>query len=215
MVDKKKRKKVLIIVRGASPYHFKNRFFEKIKRYLMRKLASESGILAEGYGQMINFFKKDYKTIETLKWHGNIWEHPDIKPPIEELDKIVKRYRKFQIDIIAVSIGGAITEKVLSKNKKIKVNKLIYLGAVHQKSKHNFSNVAQTINIYSMKDKFFFLVNNIYHGIGGAIISGKNVFNIVLNGIAHDKWCRNIALNEKFLKHKHLYDLYRDLLLSE
>ncbi len=214
MKNKKAQKRVLIIVRGASPYHFKDKTAEKAKRYLMKSLASEAGIVAEGYKQMTDFFKEDYKTIETLRWNGNIWQHPNINPPMNELDKLVKKYKNFNIDIIAVSVGGAITEKVLTENKNIKINKLIYLGAIHQKENHDFKNVKQTINVYSAKDKFFFLVNDIYKGIGGAIISGKNVINLALNGIAHDKWCRNIALNEKFLKHKRLYELYRDLLLS-
>ena len=211
----KNKKEVLIIVRGASISYPKNKFVQKIERSFLRGLTSEVGIADEDYAKMARFFEKNYKNIETLRWDGDIWKNPSISLPIKELDRLIKKYKKSQIDIIAVSLGGLIAQKAISQNKNAKVNKLLYIGAVHGKENHNIKNIGLIFNIYSGRDKVFTLLNDLYNGIEGGVIHGENVVNICLKEIAHEDWCKNLALKDKSLKRMPLFEFYKDLLLKD
>jgi len=208
MKTKKKRKKVLLIVQGFWPVKFKNKFVERIRNLIVRKAA----IFNSDYDHLAEYFRKDYDIIEIFRWQSRLTKKELIKAT-DEFEKMLRKYKGEYIDLISVSMGGKISQNVLARNKNIKIHQILYIGAIHH-GNHEFENVKSAINVYSPVDKVFFYVNDIYEGLGNAFLQGKNVINIALNGIAHDKWCRNVPLNEKFLKHKHLYDLYRDLLLS-
>lgn len=213
-IKEKKQKRVLIIIRGAKPVHFKNKLLEDARNFVFNKLTSTIGLMNESYEKLAKFFKKDYSIVELLKWNGKITNDPALREPIGELSRLLKKYSNKNIDIIAVSLGGFIAEKTLSQINGIKIKNLLYIGAVHD-DKYNNQKISRMINVYSKKDKMFFFTNDIYDGKGNHELNGKNVVNVAFNNVAHDELCSNIELREAGYGGKRLYEVYRDLLMQK
>jgi hypothetical protein len=210
-MEKKKKLKVLIIVRGLVPPHFKNHLAENTKNYVLNKLTSQRGIITKDYYRLAKYFKKYYDVVEVLDWDGNLIKNPTCSKPIKNLKELFNKYKKESIDIIAVSLGGFIFQKTLSEIKDIKIQKVLYIGAVHN-GKHLLKNVKKVINVYSTFDKMYFFANNLYEGVGNTFLNGKNVWNLSLDNISHNKLLSNILIKEPTINKKRLCDLYRSLL---
>jgi hypothetical protein len=127
-------KKILIIVRGAKPLKFKNKFLEAIRSFYFRKLTSDRGILDKDYRGLFNYLEKDYDNVELVKWNGELL-NGDFSDAILELDDLIKKYQGKKIDVVGISLGGLISQRVLLYNKKIKIRKLLLVGAVFREKK--------------------------------------------------------------------------------
>jgi len=208
-----KKKKVLIIVHGAWRVHLKNGTAKKVLASALDLLTSKRGITRRDYRYLADYLGRNYDVVESLKWDGKLFEKFDLIPAAQDLEKLLKKYSKDTVDIIAVSVGGFIVTKAL-ENLRMKINKILYLGAVHD-SKHKLKNVKKSINVYSKIDKMFFYANDLYEGIGNAVLKGKNVLNVAFENLRHDELCKNIILEEKSYQNKYLFDLYKNLLLQK
>jgi DNA-binding winged helix-turn-helix (wHTH) protein len=210
-----KKKKVLIIVRGAKPApHFNNGKIEKLRNYILRGLSSKLGILKRSYTKLADYLIENYDSIELLKWDGDIMKNPSLSVPVSELKKLLAKHKYSDIDIIAVSIGGHILEKTFSEKSFNKINKVLYIGAVHN-GRAKLRGINKMINIYSKLDKMFFVSNDLIEGFGNFALKGQNVVNIVLKNIRHDELLHNKKINQADIQEKQLYQLYRNLLLSK
>ena len=133
--------------------------------------------------------------------------------PIAKLNKLLEQNKNCNIDIIAVSLGGHILEKALKNRTFNKIDRVMYIGAIHN-VRHKIRGINKVINVYSEKDKMFFIANDIIEGIGNFILQGKNVINVALKDISHDMLLRNKRLNQKDLHEKYLHNLYLNLLVG-
>ncbi len=211
MTEKKRKQKVLIIVHGAIQPEFKAKPIQRAERFLLGELTSPKGIVMGDYDFLAKALESDYDTVEILKWDGKLFKVRDIEPAIKSLVVLLVKYQDKEVDLIAVSLGGFIVQEALLRNPSLKVNKLLYLGAVH-KGNPNLKNVRQAFNIFSIVDKMFFLANNLYEGIGNAFLRGQNVVNIPLPNVNHDELCKNKTLGTGYLKNKSLFELYKGIL---
>jgi predicted esterase YcpF (UPF0227 family) len=206
-------KKVLIIVRGAKPVRLKNKFYEKIRNFYFRKLTSDRGILDNDYRKLRKFLERDYDIVEMVKWNGEIL-NGDFSDAMLELDDLLKKHQKKKIDVIGISIGGLISQRVLIYNHNIKIRKLLLIGAMFRE-KLNMKNVKKIYNVYSEKDGLFYLANKILTKKQNPILKGKNVQNIILKNIGHNDLCRNKKLHGEKFKEEKLFELYLNLLLEK
>lgn len=213
-MKKEESKKVLIIIHGAWPLRFKNKFLEGARRILFGKLTSEIGILRADYRELASFLKEEYDEVKFLKWDGKVMHNQSILPAIKSLENLLRKYKHSKIDLIAVSLGGYIAQRALKNIPEIKINKIIYLGAVHS-GKHEFKNVNTGINIYSKLDKLFILANNFYVGLGNAFLRGSSIVNIALPDIKHKDLCKNTKITKGIASGFGLFDLYKNLLKND
>lgn len=214
MKIKESKKKILIIVHGVWPFKFKNKFLEKARRVLFRKLTAERGILRGDYKQLADFLKEDYDSINFLKWNGGIILGRDILPAVKRLKNMIKKNKDHDIDIIGVSMGGYITQRALMELQNIGINRVLYVGAVH-KCNHDFKNVKVAINVYSKLDKVFVLANDFYNGLGNAFLKGSSIVNIGLPDVKHEDLCKNTKFNKGIIKDFSLFTFYKNLLKSD
>ena len=135
-----KKRKVLIIIRGAKPApHFESKKIEKVRNVFFSKLSSRHGFVKENYDALAKFFSDSYDKVKQLKWDGDILKNPSLSIPIDELKSIMKKNKNCDIDIIAVSLGGRIIEKAFEQKGANKINQILYIGAVHNiKKKHSW-----------------------------------------------------------------------------
>ena len=206
-------KKILVIVRGARPIKFKNRFYEGIRSFYFRRLTSDRGIMDKDYIYLKRYLENDYDTLEMVKWDGEIF-NGNFSEAILELSDILKKHRKSKIDVVGISLGGLISQRVLLYNEKIKINKLFLIGAIF-KEKKKLANVKKIYNVYSQKDKLYSLVNEILAKRESPLLHGKNVKNVEVGGIAHNDLCRNVKIKNKGFKERRLFELYRNLLIFD
>jgi len=205
-------KKVLIIIRGAKPLdHFKSNLLENSKKLILKKLSTKKGFVKENYLKLAKYLSKYYDKVLLLKWDGDIIKNPSLSIPIQELKQLLKKLKNVDIDIIAVSLGGYILEKALQKKRLNKINKILYIGAVHN-SKQLIGGANKIINVYSTSDNMFFFSNSIVEGFGNFVLKGKNVINIALDNLTHDSLLQNKRIKQYGLKEKSLYELYKNLL---
>ena len=206
----KKKKRVLIIVHGATPFHFKNKFLEHARRIIFKILTAEKGILMKDYKKLGHDLGKHYDSVEFLKWDGRAVPRAKTIPEAKTFERLIKKHSDELIDVVAVSLGGFVVEKGLANFPK-KIQNLLYIGAVHN-GKLVSNKIKKVINVYSKKDKMFKVANEIYEGLGNLALKGENVVNVALNNLNHDELCQNKSLNEPSIKNKNLYDLYSSLL---
>jgi len=205
------KKKVLIIVHGVFPKRFRNNLAENFRSIILSTLTSEGGIKRKDYHKLADYLRQDYDCVELLPWNGKIRRHRDLDPAIKRFVKMLRKYRRWQISIIAVSLGGLIAQEALIQVPEVSVKHLVYIGAVHS-GKHNLKNVRHTFNIYSKIDKMFFFANDIYEGMGNAFLRGEKVINLPLPNIRHGDLCRDLDLDKEFSKEKSLFGFYRRIL---
>jgi pimeloyl-ACP methyl ester carboxylesterase len=203
-----KKKRVLIIVHGFWKPHLQKWFFYPVLKYIADVLTSSRTILRKDYYLLANFLKEDYDEIKLFRWSGKAFIRDK---EIERFEGSLKINNGKTIDIVAVSLGGYLVNNALLRLPKVKINKLLYIGAVHD-GKHILKNVKKVINVYSKVDKLFFVTNELYEGIGNAVLKGENVINIAFEGIRHDALCLNKSINQKNITEKSVYEFYRRLL---
>ncbi len=206
-------KKILVIVRGARPIKFKNKFYEGIRSFYFRRLTSDRGIMDRDYIYLKRYLENDYDTLEMVKWDGEIL-NGDFSEAILELSDILKKYRKSKIDVIGISLGGLISQRVLLYNEKIKINKLLLVGAIF-KEKKKLTNVKKIYNVFSDSDKMYSLVNEILAKRENPLLHGRNVKNVEVCGVAHNDLCKNVKIRNKRFKERRLFELYRSLLVFD
>lgn len=209
-----KRNKILVIVHGGLPRHYKNKILEKARRFLLSELSSPRGILKKDYSGLSKYLEPHYDEVKIFKWDGKLSVSNDIIPASKDLETYLLHRKKHKIDIIAVSLGGFVVQNALEHLKKVKINRLIFVGAVHN-GHHRLKNVQKMINVYSLKDKMFIVANDFYEGFGNMHLEGPNVLNIILKNLRHDELCLNKLLEGEDIPEKSLFDLYKRLLLSE
>jgi len=207
----KNKKRILIIVHGVWRIYFKNKLLDAIEFKILDPLTDSRSMKREDYHRFAEFLKEDYDKIIFFRWSGKPY---GMNGEFRRLSKMLEKYKKEQIDIIAVSLGGKITYKALLNSPKIKINKLLYIGAIHDSHK-KLKNVKKIINVYSNFDKLFFLANNFYVGLGNAFLRGVNVCNKPLENFRHDELLLNKPLKNSKIREKSLYDYYRNLLLGD
>jgi len=205
------KKKVLIIVHGVFPKRFHNRMAENFRSIFLGMLTSERGIKRKDYHKLADYLRNDYDAVELLPWDGKTNRHRDLEPAIKRLVKLLKKYRNWQISIIAVSLGGLIAQEALIQAPEVSVKHLVYIGAVHN-GRHKLKNARKTFNIYSKIDKMFFFANDVYEGMGNAFLKGEKVINLLLPNIRHGDLCRDLDLDKEFSKEKSLFGFYRRIL---
>jgi len=212
-MEKKSKKRVLILVHGATPFRFKNHFLNSIQIKVLQYLSSDKkGITMKDYHALANYLQEHYDQIEILRWDGKIPLRAKNIPESKALVKLLKKHGGGDIDVIAVSLGGYVAERGIAESN-IKINKLLYIGAVHN-SHHTLKNVKKVINVYSLADKMFYVANDLYEGIGNFILKGENVANIALEKIGHSNLGRNVLIADKKFREKYLYELYKRLLFA-
>ena len=205
------KKRVLIIVHGAWPLRFRNKLLEKFRSKILGFLTSDRGITREDYHSFEKTCRKSYDKIEFLRWDGWIFRNPDLMRAETRLVNLLNRNKNNVLDIIAFSLGGIIVQDSLLSSKAIKINRVIFVGAIHNKD-IILKNVKTIFNVYSKTDRMFRFANDLYVGLGNITLIGKNVKNICLDNVSRNDLCRNklIFFNRK--KRIYLYNLYNRLL---
>jgi len=206
----KDKKSVLIIVHGLWKKRLGIRWLDKLIDFFAKELTAGRSIARRDYHEFADFITADYDKIELFRWDGKIYPKLDSIPESERLECLLEKYKNYTIDILAVSLGGLIVEKTL-KYSPIRINKLIYVGAVH-KAYSPLKNVDLIINIYSTIDKMFYFANDVYEGAGNFLLMGENVMNIALRTLKHDELLINKKLDGEAVKEPSLYDFYRHVL---
>jgi hypothetical protein len=210
----KKKKRVLIIMRGIKPLQFENNLFNKTRDFLFGKSNPNIGIPKEHYDDIALFLNKDYDVVEQVKWDGSVFNNPTLSVPINALKNLLGKHKHSDVDILAVSLGGHILERAFTKKGANKINKILYIGAVHRGDR-KIHGVNKFINVYSLTDKVFLWANDVIEGLGNLALKGENVLNIALNGVGHAELLSNKKIKQKGIKEKQLYELYRNLLISK
>jgi hypothetical protein len=207
------RKKVLVMVRGAKPVRFKNNLLEGIRSFYFRKLTSDRGILDKDYIHLRKYLENDYDSVEIVHWNGEIL-NGDFSDAMLELSDILKKNKKNKIDVVGISAGGLISQRVLLYDKHIKINKLLLIGAIFREKKR-LPNVKRIYNVYSEVDKMYSLVNGLLNDRKTPLLIGKNVKNISIKNIAHNDLCRNKKIKDSRRKEERLFEVYRNLLVFD
>ncbi len=202
--------KVLIIVHGAWPIRFHKRIFEKIRRVLFTPLTATRSIIRKDYHRFSDYIGQEYEKIEFLRWSGGLSKKIDINPAVSHLSQLLNRYKNKKIDIISFSLGGLITQLALNHNKKIKIRKILFAGALH-KPKLEIKNSSSISNVYSSKDKMLKLGEYFYTGTTNETLKWKNVKNIEITDLIHDNLCQNKKINIDG-KNQKLFEFYKSLL---
>jgi pimeloyl-ACP methyl ester carboxylesterase len=210
---KKRKRRVLIIVHGGWGRWPRNRFLELLRSSLWRWATSERGIMRKDYHQLAEYMKTEYDVVEMLPWNGRVFRKTDIEIAAARLAEYIRKYKNEKLDIIAVSIGGMIVQEAMLMVPEVKVNKILYLGAMHS-GHHKIKNASQTFNVYSKIDKMFFIANELYEGMGNAFLNGENVMNLALPEVKHDELVQNIKIKKGSLKNRTLFEFYKILLRS-
>ncbi len=209
----KHKKRVLIIVHGAWPLRFRNRFLEMIRSKILGFLTSDRGVIRGDYHSFEKTCRKFYDKVEFLRWDGWIFKNPNLKNAELRLVKLLNKNKDNDVDIITFSLGGLIVQNSLLRSGAVKINRVIFVGAIHKKD-ILLKNVKKVFNIYSKTDAMFNFANDLYVGFGNIDLLGKNVKNISLTDLSHNDLRRNklIFFNRK--NRVYLYTLYNRLLNS-
>jgi len=210
-MEKKRKRRVLIIVHGGWGTWPKNRFLEMIRSRLWRWATSERGIMRKDYHELADYMKTEYDVVNMLPWNGRVFKKSDIEIAAARLAEHLRKYQNDNVDLIAVSIGGMIVQDALIMASEVKVNKILYIGGVHN-GHHKIKNAKQTFNVYSKIDKMFFIANELYEGMGNAFLNGENVMNLALPEVKHDELVQNIKIRKGALRNRTLFEFYKVLL---
>jgi pimeloyl-ACP methyl ester carboxylesterase len=210
---KGKKRRVLIIVHGAWRANLHNKSLNQGISKALNLLTAAHEITRKDYHSLVRYLKKHYDVVELFRWDGRALPRAKDIPESKSFKNLLDKYRDDSVDIIAVSLGGYVVEMGLKKSKN-QIEKILYIGAVHNR-KHIPKNAKKIINVYSGIDKMYMYANNLYEGLGNAVLDGKNVINIPLKNVRHDELGTNILLKGEKFAEKKLYNLYRYLLLEK
>ena len=208
-----KKRRLLIIVNGAKPLHFHEKFLNRLYRKIMEGLSSPKGMFFSDYKKLKKFMQPYYDKVILLKWDGNIFRFPNLEKTARNFAKfLIKKKDKYGIDIISFSLGCFVTERALDILKDLKVKKIIFVGAVHE-PRFKLKFYKRIYNICSKKDKLALLANKVYgfKSKKHLKIKKNKLKNICFKSLNHDDLSKNVFVEE--LK-KNLYDFYKDLLIK-
>ena len=183
-MSKNFQKKDLVIIPGARHLILSKGIIKNVYMYLRSYFKLQSNP-DNSYKKLINRLSKDYNQIYFIDYKrrvNDIFKLHNINL-IEETLKIING----PYDVVCLSFGGYLMQKVLINNKvKNLPEKLILVSSININKKIVFPKNIKVVNIYSKSDDFAKKITFLLSGFnGGQHLS--NVDNIIVDHMTHSE----------------------------
>jgi hypothetical protein len=200
------KKEVVIVIPGANYIKSRNFFIRNIARILYKFTNVKKPINKNDSRKWTKKLKSPGRKVVRLNWSGKV--NPlSIRRAERKLERLLRKYSKYDVKIVAISLGGDFVLDLLRHNNIPSIKKVILIASTNKKS--NLGN-KDVINLYSKEDLFVRLAITVLSPFKGIQkLTGKHVTNILLNNITHDKFCSDALISGGKYKGKKISDIVK------
>jgi pimeloyl-ACP methyl ester carboxylesterase len=198
--EMKMKKKIVVIVPGAKFIKSRNKFVQSVIVFLYRLTNTNNPVYNNYADGWKPFFASRNENVIWLHWSRG-FTNISKNFAVRKLNRLLKNYKTYEVTLVGMSLGGEIVLES-ARNFKGCVKKIILVASTNEKERFN-EGKAKVINIYSSEDDFQKLAIKVLSPIYGSVhLKGKNVTNVNLPGIAHDRFFANVKVGSGKFKDK-------------